>query len=430
MRTLILLSCTALLAMPISAAPAAPEAEVSRVLAHTPLIDGHNDLAWELRTRFGSNLDRIDLARSTLALPVPAGSVPLMTDIPRLRAGGVGGQFWSVWIPTEVKGPQAVQMTLEQIDVVKRLCARYPELAMAYSAADVRRIHAAHQIACLIGVEGGHQIDNSLAVLRAYYDLGARYMTLTHVNHTDWADSSNEAPLHHGLTPFGVEVVREMNRLGMLVDISHVSPETMRAALAASAAPVMFSHSSARSLDDHPRNVPDDVLRLLATNGGVVMINFEPDYISDAHRRWSADHEAEKTRLSSPPYAGLYLGQPERIQQALAAWEQAHPAPPVPLAEVADHIEHVRQVAGAEHVGLGSDFDGITETPQGLAGVDGFRALLEELARRGWSEGDLAALAGENVLRVLAGAETLSARLRRERAPSQAILAPAAAEAP
>lgn len=433
MRTLTLLLCTALLALPAAGAPApsaAPSALVSRVLARTPLIDGHNDLAWELRTRFGSNLDRVDLARPTAALPVPAGGVPLMTDIPRLRAGGVGGQFWSVWIPPAVKGPAAVQMTVEQIDLVQRLCARYPDLAMAYSAADVRRIYAAHQIACLIGVEGGHQIDNSLAVLRAYYDLGARYMTLTHVNHTDWADSSTEAPLHHGLTPFGLEVVREMNRLGMLVDLSHVSPETMRAALAASAAPVMFSHSSARALDDHPRNVPDDVLRLLAKNGGVVMINFEPDYISDAHRRWSSDHEAEKTRLSSPPYAGLYLGQPERIQQALTEWEQAHPAPPVRLGEVADHIEHVRQVAGVQHVGLGSDFDGITETPQGLAGVDGFRALLEELARRGWSEADLAALAGENVLRVLAGAETVSARLRRERAPSQAILAPHAGEAP
>ncbi|MBV9346229.1 MAG: dipeptidase, partial [Gammaproteobacteria bacterium] len=340
MRSLCVLGVLALLASPSLAAP--PADTVARVLARTPLIDGHNDLAWELRTRYHSDLDRIDLSRPTAGLPVPAGSVPLMTDIPRLRAGGVGGQFWSVWIPVEVKGPAAVQMTLEQIDLVRRLCARYPELSLALTAADVRRLHAAHRIACLIGVEGGHQINNSLPVLRSYYELGARYMTLTHVTNTDWADSSNEAPAHHGLTDFGREVVREMNRLGMLVDLSHVSPDTMRAALETSAAPVIFSHSSARALVDHPRNVPDDVLHLLARNGGVVMINFEPDYVSEAHRRWSAEHEAEKTRLSSPPYSGLYLGQPERIQKALTEWEQAHPAPPVRLGEVADHIEHVR----------------------------------------------------------------------------------------
>ncbi|MDE2138357.1 MAG: dipeptidase, partial [Gammaproteobacteria bacterium] len=247
---------------------------IERVLAQTPLIDGHNDLPWEIRTRFGSDLAKVDLSRSTLALPAPEGSPPLMTDIPRLRAGHVGGQFWSVFIPVEVKGPAAVEMTIEQIDIVRQMCARYPnDLVMAYTAADVMRAHQAGRIASLIGVEGGHQIDDSLAVLRAYYDLGARYMTLTHSANTAWADSATDNPAHHGLTAFGREVVREMNRLGMLIDLSHVSEETMRAALAVSEAPVIYSHSSARALVDHPRDVPDDVLRLVAANGGVVMVN-------------------------------------------------------------------------------------------------------------------------------------------------------------
>ena len=254
----------ALLALPLAASGAPPDyaARIERVLAATPLVDGHNDLAWEIRDRFKSNLDAVDLKSDTSRLPFPAGGAPLMTDIPRLRAGRVGGQFWSVWVPVDLKGYEAVQATLEQIDLVKRMCARYgDDFAMAYAAADVRRIHQGHRIACLIGIEGGHQINDSLAVLRQMYAAGARYMTLTHTSNTDWADSATDAPAHHGLTPFGEDVVREMNRLGMLVDLSHVSPETMKAALAVSAAPVMFSHSSARAVVDHPRNVPDDVLR-------------------------------------------------------------------------------------------------------------------------------------------------------------------------
>jgi membrane dipeptidase len=397
---------------------------VERVLAQTPLIDGHNDLPWEIRTRFDSDLSRVDLSRSTLKLPAPEGSPPLMTDIPRLRAGHVGGQFWSVFIPVEVKGPAAVQMTIEQIDIVKQMCARYPnDLVMAYTALDVTRAHKAGRIASLIGVEGGHQINDSLAVLRAYYDLGARYMTLTHSSNTAWADSATDNPAHHGLTPFGKEVVREMNRLGMLIDLSHVSEETMRAALAVSEAPVIYSHSSARAIVDHPRDVPDEVLRLLAANGGVVMVNFYPGYVSEARRRWDADRAAEVARYNSPPFGGLYIGQPERAKAAMAQWERAHPQPPVGIDDVADHIDHIRKVAGVEHVGLGSDFDGIPEAPSGLDGVDKYPALLAELAHRGWSDADLARVAGGNVLRVLARAEEVSVRLRATRLPSTATLA-------
>jgi membrane dipeptidase len=414
----------------LSAVPAAgstPSEDVAtriqHVLAAAPLIDGHNDLPWELRKRFKGDLTKVDLNADTSSLPRPADSVPLRTDIPRLHAGGVGGQFWSVWIPVQLKGPELVQTTVEQIDLVKTMTARYPaHLGMAYTAADVRRLHKAGRIACLIGVEGGHQINNSLAVLRQYYDLGARYMTLTHSSNTAWADSATDNPAHHGLTPFGKEIVREMNRLGMLVDLSHVSADTMRAALEVSEAPVIFSHSSARALVDHPRNVPDDVLQRVAGNGGVVMAIFTSGYDSEAQRLWDAEREAEKARLNSPPFGGLLIGQPDRVAVALADWEKAHPKPQVTIADVADHIDHVRKVAGVDHVGLGSDFDGAPDFPSGLDGVDKFPALLAELARRGWSDKDLSKVAGENVLRVLAQAEAVSARLRTSRPPSTATI--------
>jgi len=396
---------------------------VDRILAATPLIDGHNDLPWELRDRTKGALASIDLRSDTTKLPVPAGGAPLMTDIPRLRAGRVGGQFWSVWVPTELKGNDAVQATLEQIDLVKRMVATYPaDFQMAYTAADVRRIHRSGKIASLIGVEGGHSINGSLATLRTMYDLGARYMTLTHTQNTAWADSATDTPVHHGLTPFGLDVVREMNRLGMLVDLSHVSPEAMKAALAVTEAPVIFSHSSARAINSHPRNVPDDVLQLVAKNGGVVMVNFYPAYVSEASNQWEADYAAERTRYNSPPYAGLYIGQPEKAKAALDSWEKAHPKPVVTLSEVADHIEHIRKVAGIDHVGLGSDFDGIPEGPKGLEGVDRYPALLEEMMRRGWSDADVAKLAGLNVLRVMEQAEQVAARLRAARPPSEALL--------
>jgi membrane dipeptidase len=388
------------------------EHRVEQVLLQTPLIDGHNDLPWEIRDRYKSDLALIDLSSDTQHLPVGEGQTALMTDIPRLRAGQVGAQFWSVWIPVDVSGFQAVQMTLEQIDLVKGMTARYPkDFAMAYSAADIRRIHKSRRIASLIGIEGGHQINNSLAVLRQMYAAGARYMTLTHTSNTSWADSATDVPAHSGLTPFGIDVVHEMNRLGMLVDLSHVSPGTMKAALAASQAPVIFSHSSARALVDHPRNVPDEILRALAVNGGVVMANFAPIYVSAARNQWQSDRAAEQTRYNSPPYAGLYIGQPDRAKAALAEWDAQHPRPVTTLAQVADHIEYLRKVAGVDHIGIGSDFDGIPDAPVGLEGVDRYPALLAELMRRGWSDADIAKLAGENLLRAMAAAEQVSGKL-------------------
>jgi membrane dipeptidase len=409
---------------PAEAAPASAEIEarLARVLAETPLIDGHNDLPEQMHRRFENRLGAIDLAADTSKVAPPVGESPLMTDLPRLRAGQVGGQFWSVWVPTDLKGADAVQATLEQIDLVRRMADRYPaSLAMAGTAADVRRIHRSGKVASLIGVEGGHQIDNSLAVLRQLYSLGARYLTLTHSKNTEWADSATDVPVHHGLTPFGREVVREMNRLGMLVDLSHVSPEVMTQALALSEAPVIFSHSSARALVDHPRNVPDEVLKLVRENGGVVMVNFASSYVSDACFRWDADRAAESARYDSPPFGGLFIGQPARAKSAMEAWERSHPKPVATLAQVADHIEHIRDVAGVDHVGLGSDFDGIPAAPVGLSGVDRFPALLAELMRRGWSDGDIAKVAGGNLLRVLAAAESVAARLAQRPASEATI---------
>ncbi len=414
----------------LSVAPAvagAADAEftsrVKRVLAETPLIDGHNDLPEQIRTRWNDRLTAVDLRSDTSGILSPDDGTPLMTDIPRLRAGLVGGQFWSVFVPSELKGAEAVQATLEQIDLVKRMAEKHPaDFEMAYTAADVRRIHREHKIACLIGIEGGHQFNNSLAALRQMYDLGARYVTLTHSRNTAWADSATDTPVHHGLTEFGQEVIREMNRLGMLVDLSHVSPETMTAVLAISKAPVIFSHSSARAIVDHPRNVPDDVLRLVAKNGGVVMVNFYPGYISDVRNRWEADRAAEKARFNAPPFEGLYIGQPERAKAALAQWEKEHPKPVATLSQVADHIEHVRKVAGVDHVGIGSDYDGVGEMPQGLEGVDRYPALLAELMRRGWTDADVAKVAGGNILRALATTEQVAAKLRATQTPSEAVL--------
>ncbi len=394
-----------------------PTALVARVLKDMPVIDGHNDLPWEIRDRFASNLDAIDLRQNTAQLPkragAPADEAPLMTDIPRLRAGGVGAQFWSVWVPSNTHDATAVQMTLEQIDLVKRMVARYPnDLEMAYTAADIVRIEKAHRIASLIGIEGGHQINNSLATLRQMYELGARYMTLTHSMNTPWADSATEAPAHNGLTEFGRAVVGEMNRLGMLVDLSHVSAKTMQDALQVTRAPVIFSHSGARGLIDHPRDVPDEVLKLVAKNRGVVMVNFFPGYVSAERARWDAEVAAEKAREASPPFTGLFIGQPDRAQAAFAQWLQAHPRPTVTVAMVADHIEYIARVAGKDSVGLGSDFDGVPDVPQGLDGVDKYPALLAELARRGWNHDDLVKVCGGNLLRVMREAESVARSLR------------------
>ena len=420
----------------ISRDPAAAEstpssagtALVAKVLADMPVIDGHNDLPWEIRERFASNLDAVDLKHNTALLPRAADAdgdqTPLMTDIPRLRSGGVGAQFWSVWVPTDSKDATAVQLTVEQIDLVKRMAAHYPgDLAMAYTAADIVRIEHAHEIASLIGVEGGHQINNSLAVLRQLYDLGARYMTLTHSMNTAWADSATDAPAHNGLTAFGRAVVGEMNRLGMLVDLSHVSPKTMKDALEVTQAPVIFSHSGARALIDHPRDVPDDVLAMVARNHGIVMVNFFPGYVSQERDRWDAEMAAEKAREATPPFGGLFIGQPDRAKAAFTQWLAAHPRPAVTLSMVADHVEHVAQVAGRDCVGFGSDFDGIPDTPEGLGGVDKYPALLAELARRGWGHDDLVKVSGGNLLRVMRAAEAVSQRLRATTPPSNATLA-------
>lgn len=399
----------ALLCAAASAAAQDHAARIARVLKATPLIDGHNDWPEALREHEGDARWTLDLCRD---LDKRAGAYN--TDIARLRAGRIGGQFWSVWVSPALPGPEQVKQTLEQIDLVHAIVARYPDdFAMARTAADVRRIHASGRIASMIGVEGGGQIDGSLAVLRTYHDLGAGYLTLTHSLTLPWADSATDDPKHDGLTPFGEAVVRELNRLGMLVDLSHVSEETMRDALRVTQAPVIFSHSNARALNDHPRGVSDDVLKLVRANGGVVMVNFARIYVSDAYRRWSADRGAEVTRLNAPPYGGLYIGQPKAAAAALAEWDRTHPAPKVTLSEVANHIEHVAKVAGIDHVGIGSDFDGVGNAlPEGLTGVGAYPTLLAELMRRGWSDADIAKLAGGNVLRVMEAAEKVARSLR------------------
>jgi len=380
------------------------KARVTRVLKATPLIDGHNDWPDNLREREGDGRWTADL-RDLGNRPKPYD-----TDIARLRQGMVGGQFWSVWVSSSLPGPEQVKQTLEQVALVESIVERYPEtFALARTAADVRRIHKSGRIASLIGVEGGGQIDGSLAVLHAYRALGASYLTLTHSRTTDWADSATDDPRHDGLTAFGESVVLELNRLGMLVDLSHVSEATMLDALRVSKAPVIFSHSSARALNDHPRNVSDTVLAQVRANGGVVMVTFPPIYISDAFRRWSSDHDAEKARLNAPPFGGLYIGEPAKAAAALADWERAHPAPLVTLAMVADHIEYIAKAAGVDHVGIGSDFDGMgKDVPAGLNDVSKYPDLLVELMRRGWSDADVARLSGGNILRVLEQAEAVA----------------------
>jgi membrane dipeptidase len=369
-----------------------PTLRARDLLRRFPLIDGHNDLPWTLRER---------TAPADLAGPV-AGT---HTDLPRLEAGGVGAQFWSVFVPASLAGESAVTAVLEQIDLARRMIAAYPQaLELALTAADVERIFASGRVASLLGAEGGHSIASSLGVLRMLYALGVRYMTLTHNANVGWADSATDEKAAGGLTDFGRDVVREMQRLGMLVDLSHTSPDTMHDALDVAAAPVIFSHSSARAVCDNPRNVPDEVLARLPGNGGVCMVTFVPAFVSQETADWLAGLKAEAARRGLDPrsFSQLYSIKPE--------WEAAHPQPQATLAQVADHIEHVRQVAGVEHVGLGGDFDGTPDVTVGLEDVSTYPALFAELLARGWTEPDCAALAGGNLLRVLRAAESTAAR--------------------
>ncbi|MEA2465693.1 MAG: rane dipeptidase [Acidobacteriota bacterium] len=408
MRLLVALTLLAALT-----ANAQQDPRITRLLREVPLIDGHNDLPWQYRERAKNQLAQIDIRQDQSKL-----EKPLHTDIPRLRAGGLGAQFWSVYVPASLKGADAVQATFEQIDVVHRLDALYPEtFALALTADDIVRIHKSGKIASLIGVEGGHSINNSLGVLRQLYDSGARYMTLTHSDNNDWADAATADPKHDGLTAFGKAVVGEMNRLGMLVDLSHVAPTTMHDTLDVTAAPVIFSHSSARAVTGHQRNVPDDVLQRLKQNGGVVMVTFVPTFISEKLRTQGAQRDAEQARLKS-----LYPGEPERVKEGMTTWDVANPRAHATIADVADHIDHVVHVAGEDHVGIGGDLDGITTTPAGLESVADYPKLFAELIRRGYSDDRLRKLAGLNVLRAMRAAEATAARLQKERPAAEVLI--------
>ena len=379
-----------------------------RVLEAVPLVDGHNDLPWYIRSDFTQA--PLDVEAYDLRRPTPGN-----TDLARLQRGMVGGQFWSVYVPGDYRDSGYARVQLEQIDIARRVIAKYPDvLQPAFTAQDIWTAHAAGRIGSLLGMEGGHVIENSLGALRAYFDLGARYLTLTHNVTLDWADAAVDSARHGGLTRFGEEVVREMNRLGMLVDLSHVSPGTMSDALNVAEAPVIFSHSSARALTDVPRNVPDSILARLKVNGGVVMVTFVPGFVSQK--------VADRSRTRAVQLAEAQRRSPRdtsAVNQVMARWDAANPLPKATLGDVADHIEHVRRVAGVDHVGIGSDYDGTdNQLPVGLEDVSAFPRLLAELSRRGWSEEDLRKLAGENVLRVMTTAERVAARLRRERPPS------------
>lgn len=413
----VLLSTAALLAGAVPAA-AQDEAAARRILERTPLIDGHNDLPWALRQGFGNDPHAVDLTADLDA------STDLHTDIPRLRAGGVGGQFWSVYVPASLTPVEAAKATFEQIDTVKRIVAAHPDVfELATTADDIQRIHRRGRIASLIGMEGGYSIADSLGLLREFHDAGARYMTLTHSATTSWADSATDAPKWGGLNPFGEEVVREMNRLGMMVDLSHVSEETMMDAMRVSEAPVIFSHSSARAVTGHARNVPDSVLRLMPEDGGVVMVTFVPGFVSETVRAWGAARSAEDARLKS-----LNPGDPTAVTAGMQAWTAANPAPRAGIADVVAHIQHVRDVAGIDHVGLGGDFDGVGSLPDGIDGVDAYPRILAALMASGWSEADIRKLAGENVLRVMRRVEAVAAGKRGERPNLAALPADGAPE--
>jgi len=397
--TALLLTIGAIVTVRGTAQPDPMLDRAKRLLKEVPVIDGHNDYPWAVREKAGGDPEKLDIRRSQPSI---------MTDIPRLTAGGVGGQFWSVYVPVDLKGADAVSATLDQIDIVHRMVAKYPTtFALALTADDIDRIERTGKIASLIGVEGGHCINGSLGVLRDFYRLGARYMTLTHTSNTPWADSATDTPQNTGLSPFGEEVVREMNRLGMLVDLSHVSPETMADALRVSTAPVIFSHSSVRALTDVPRNVPDDILGLLPQNGGIVMITFVPGFVSRDVAEYNKKETEERNRLTA-----LTPTDAAAVTRGLDEWHKANQPPRASLIEVADHIDHAKKVAGIDHIGLGGDFDGITSVVVGLEDVSMYPQLMAELLRRGYSDDDIRKIAGRNILRVLRQAEEVSRRIQ------------------
>ncbi len=400
---------SSLAVLPVSAQQTTPAdeallARARRIHAQAPLIDGHNDLPWEIREKVRGDIGKLDFQNAQ-----PGQH----TDVPRLKAGGVGGVFWAAYVPVTYAGNGAARVALEQIDLIHRMIERSPELEAALTAADVERIHRRRRVASLIGIEGGHTIENQLSALRQFHALGVRYLTLTHANTIDWADAATDSARHGGLTPFGEEVVREMNRLGMLVDLSHVSTGTMMDALRVSEAPVIFSHSSAHAIAEHPRNVPDDVLREVKRNGGVVMINFFSGFTDPQGARVVRGmfDVQRRFRQENP-------GDEATTQRLYQQWREANPVPRGTVATIADHVDHVVKVAGIDHVGLGSDYDGVTVLPQGLEDVSRFPWLTAELLRRGYSDADVKKVIGGNVLRVMRRAEAVSARLRRERAPS------------
>jgi membrane dipeptidase len=369
---------------------------VRALLARHPLVDGHNDLPWRARSLVGYDWDRLDIA----------GRTPTHTDLPRLREGGVGAQFWSVFVPSTLPPDQAVVQTLEQVDAVHGMVQRYADqLGLATTADEVGRVFADGRVASLMGAEGGHSIGCSLGVLRVLHRLGVRYLTLTHNDNTPWADSATDEPVLGGLSDFGREVVREMNRLGMLVDLSHVSADTMRDALETSTAPVIFSHSSARAVCDSPRNVPDDVLTLMATAGGTCMAVFAPQFVSQEVRDWREEAAAAARE------EGVAATDLEQFEPWMAAYRERHPEPQATIAQVVEHLEHLREVAGVDHIGIGGDYDGVSTLPVGLEDVSGYPRLFAALAERGWSDDDLVKLAGANVLRTLRAAEHVAADL-------------------
>jgi membrane dipeptidase len=397
-------------ALDAQADSAALLARARRLHEQVPMIDGHNDLPWEIRTKGFSDFARMN----------PDSSLPdNNTDVARLRAGGVGGVFWAAYVPVETMGrvPGPARVALEQIDLIHRMVERSPDMELALTAGDIERIHTQHRIAALIGIEGGHAIENSLGALRQYYGLGVRYMTLTHTSTIDWADAATDSARHGGLTKFGEEVVREMNRMGMLVDLSHVSPGTMSDAIRVSEAPVIFSHSSARAITDVPRNVPDSILVRLKENGGIVMVNFYSGFVDPA----AVELTRESYRVQARA-AEQYPNDAAARDRFVADWRRQNPIPRGTIRIVADHIDHIVKVAGIDHVGYGSDFDGVTSLPVGLEDVSRFPYLTAELLRRGYSDADVRKVLGGNLLRVMRQAESVAARLQHQRPPSTAMI--------